>query len=468
MQCFIAILTALLCVKISVAQTTLTSLPGAYRWGGVSTDAALGKYIIAAQTSVASKTVYDGKIYYSTNYGKSFIASNAPGIGYIDLAASVDNKVAVAVSNTEVFISLNYGVSWSSGTSAFAAVQAATNNNGQYIVTMSSGQINCLRVSADSGASWTGTFGPNLNSGSCTGVGMDGSGSTVLLGVAGSGLYFSKRSSTNSWSTPKLSYPSIASFQTIAYGGGTFYAGQTSSPYYIMRTTNLGSTWAIAGLSKSYAFDTSSMILSNMRVDNATGQTFIAIIGGDLFYSSNLGDSATQISIGVYTEVCTMTNNGTVGYWNQGSNPLTSMVKGDPSAMAVDTTTTTTSGGSAGILITIIVIVVVCGCIGILCGIGFIFCRAACLATICIYSSMTAQPQQPMGAMQEYPPAYGNSAAPVYVQSSAPPAYYGQQQPVYVQSTAPPGYYGQPTPVNSEPIYGRPVQGDPKVINIAV
>lgn len=126
----------------------------AQTWSRVSAVSA-SSISISADGSKIMAAVYGGGIYVSTNFGVSWTLTTAPSTNWTAIASSFDGNKIIATSYTGgIYISTNAGITWTN---------SETNAPGQYrILAVSSSDGNKLAVadyfavstSTDSGVSW--------------------------------------------------------------------------------------------------------------------------------------------------------------------------------------------------------------------------------------------------------------------------------------------------------------------------
>ncbi len=279
---------------------TKTSLPNAL-YTGLSSDST-GSYL----TAVA----YYGPIYYSNDSGVSWKVSDAPRDSYNAVAASSTGQYVIAGSDYKTLVSSDYGQHFTAVTSK-AAEHVAVSSTGQYMVTNTGGYTispnTCLSYSNNYGASFTSGLGPpNTNRTDCGGVGIDSSGTYVVLLVHLQGLWVSNNvTDISSW---QLTYGTDTYIEAIAFGGTSFYAGYWSVPGYLIQSTDYGYTWIL----KSALTENSNAILS-LAVDSTGVNVLVASYLG-LYLSQDSGDSYETI-YPTNSYVCAMNGNTTLAIW---------------------------------------------------------------------------------------------------------------------------------------------------------
>jgi hypothetical protein len=194
----------------------IVSNVGAYGWLGAAMSAT-GQYIVLCT---------NGYVYVSSNYGASFTAITAIGAAYwtsVSISASGQYIWAV-VNNGSAFTSGNYGSTWSSASGVPTVSQVAVSGSGQY-VTLVSNYGNNAWISNNFGVSWTNVSTGGVN---CNGVSMSSTGRYQLVG-ANNGIWLSTNFGV---SFTRLS----AVVNNIGYGTAMSATGR----YMIVGTENAG------------------------------------------------------------------------------------------------------------------------------------------------------------------------------------------------------------------------------------
>ncbi len=216
-----------------------TSLPTNF-YTGVSSDSS-GSYLTAV--------VRNGPIYYSNDRGVSWKVSDAPNPGnYLAVAASTTGQYVIAASASATLVSSDYGEHFTTAaTMDRSSNSVAVSGSGQYMVSISaSGTLKtCLSYSNNYGASFVSGLGPNISVTTCTAVGIDFSGTYVVLSVYSQGLWTTNNvKDASSW---QLTYEYDVEIYAIAFGGTSFYGSVSSYPAYVIQSTDYGYTWTIKG-----------------------------------------------------------------------------------------------------------------------------------------------------------------------------------------------------------------------------
>jgi hypothetical protein len=237
-----------------------TPLPASF-WGSVTSDSS-GKYLAAGQYVNYTSNPQQGLIYYSLDGGNSWNASNTPVGDYIWLTSDDSGQYKAACSAEQVFLSTDYGVTWTENANSPVCRSIASDASGQRLVasqyaTTASGNI---AISTDGGASWTSSLGP-----SGTGVvACDSFGVNMLYAVAYQGVYVSVNGGLQ-WTSTPLS--DSTNWQTVAVsstGNAMYAASSFSDPSSVYKSVDFGVSWtAISQLTGIYysAIDKSGMKL---------------------------------------------------------------------------------------------------------------------------------------------------------------------------------------------------------------
>ena len=275
---------------------------------------------------MATQGTYNGQIYFSLNGGLSWSVSDSPAIGYYSIAgssASGQYLIAAGVSNNALYLSTNYGQNWTVPTTPRPNPSyVAVSSTGQYMIySQSFTQNACLTYSSDFGSSWS-NIGPN---GSCGPAAISPTGDFIVFNMKNIGLY----SSTDGGTTFTLQYPTTSSFVSILYAatGSVFYAGMSTSPYSILRSTDNGSKWSTV----SGTVNNTNQIYS-FSVDSS-GDNILAVIDFNLYFSTDAGNSFTQIDDTPSTSSdCVLNGQGNFCLYNYGTTyPNTYVYSANPS-----------------------------------------------------------------------------------------------------------------------------------------
>ncbi len=285
-----------------------TSLPANF-YTGVSSDSS-GSYLTAA--------ALNGPIYYSDDRGVSWKVSDAPNpVNYLAVAASSTGQYVIAESATTILVSSDYGEHFTTAANISGRFNSvAVSGTGQYMVSISDSVTpnTCLSYSNNYGASFVSGLGPNTTSinsdgSKCVGVGIDASGTYVVLSVYSQGLWVSNNVlNASAW---QLTYEYDVEISAIAFGGTSFYAGYVSTPAYVVQSTDYGYTWTVKGS----VYDQ----IRSIAVDS-TGVNVLLASYYHLYLSQDSGTTYDWLwsSPAVYN--CAMNGNTTVAVFTSGIN----------------------------------------------------------------------------------------------------------------------------------------------------
>jgi photosystem II stability/assembly factor-like uncharacterized protein len=305
-------------IHFSNGQIQKADIPGTYLWGGFSSDAT-GTYLTAAQEP--SSPIYNSPqmIYYSMDGGTTWQASTAPAVGYycIASASSAPNYV-VAGSLNAIYVSTNYGQSFTQTSTFNANYAAAVSANGQYMA-VSTSSSGCMAYSSDFGSTWTTNLTPSGLTSSCTSVAMSSNGATIVLGTNANGVYVSTNGGT-SWTQ---TYSTTQEISTVAFGDGLFYAAMYGSPYYVLISSNSGSSWSVTSGST-----TGSMMPWELAVAANLG-SYVVSAATELYLSTNSGATYTELTGSTKTRSVAVNGDGTLTMFNAGNNSVSYLYFGN-------------------------------------------------------------------------------------------------------------------------------------------
>ena len=131
-----------------------------------------------------------GGIYISTNFGISFTLTSAINTEFVAMSAS--GQYQTASTSTNIYISQNYGQTWTQNSQSFiAADKLAMSSSGQYQACIQYHLTN-IYISINFGITWSSYITPILN---ITSVAMSSSGQYIAVvgnnGIPGSQIYIS-------------------------------------------------------------------------------------------------------------------------------------------------------------------------------------------------------------------------------------------------------------------------------------
>lgn len=213
-----------------------------------------GQYMLAGISKFASSGYEEGGLYLSTNYGSTW--TFVPLIGYWYKVAISDNgQYMLAVEQYgKAYQSTNYGSTWSELSTGIDSYRgAALSGSGQYqMITISNTSASSVLVSLNYGSSWsTVLIASYENFNSCA---INSSGEFFYVGF-GAGNAGVKRSLNYGASWSFLSFPSITGFVSdinCTADGEKLVAPVFGNPNGLVKSLNYGSSWVTTGTSSSW------------------------------------------------------------------------------------------------------------------------------------------------------------------------------------------------------------------------
>jgi len=220
---------------------------------------------------------------------------------------ATSNLKVFAGSDSGVYVSPNYGTSWTKTALNNKLVYSlAVLGNAIYAGTSGSG----IYYTTNDGANWTQT---SLNTQTIYALTI--SGNTIFAGASGNGVYSSTNNGIN-WTQNSLSSHSVVS---LAASGSNIYAG--TSIYGIYRSTNNGINWTQTSMNSStfkalaingsyYFAGAYSLSGSNGFYRSTDGNSW-SLVGLNNINVLSLGITGIMIFAGTENGVYLSTNNGT-------------------------------------------------------------------------------------------------------------------------------------------------------------
>jgi photosystem II stability/assembly factor-like uncharacterized protein len=236
--------------------------PATTTWKAIAVSSN-GKY----QSAVVGTS---GQIYISSDYGVTWTAKDSSR-AWTAIAMTADGKIQSAtVSTGNIYVSYDYGVTWTSKGSSLAWAGISMSSDGKIQTAVVS--TGYAYVSTDYGATWT-QKGSSL---AWTGVAMSSDGKIQTATVSTGNIYISSDYG-NTW-TAKGS--SLAWSAVAMSDDGKIQTGVVNGEY-IYISSNYGSTWTQSG--SSLAWNSVSM--------SADGKIQTATVGtsGQIYISSDYG-----------------------------------------------------------------------------------------------------------------------------------------------------------------------------------
>ena len=196
--------------------TPITTLQATTNWEGVAISAS-GQYMVAV--------AYDtSKLYVSSNYGVTWTVS-ATQKQYIGVSISASGKYIIATTVDTPQISSNYGLTFSniSSLGSLYSYASAISANGSYMVIAN--WNGTIRVSSNYGASWTAVT--SVPTKTWYGATMSSSGRYITLGVLYGGSVWTSSNFGQTW-TERTSL-STGSWASVSMSGdGKYQLGVTT------------------------------------------------------------------------------------------------------------------------------------------------------------------------------------------------------------------------------------------------
>jgi hypothetical protein len=256
------------------------------------------------QTAISSTYL----VYVSSNYGQTWSGSTtangltANNINFVKVSVSSSGQYQVISYQSGgapaggVFISSNYGQTWTnvSSGSTVQMMGVAISGNGQYIILGSNyNATSYIYISSNYGLTWTATSQQIVNGSE---VVISNTGQYMLATNLSNNVFLSSNYGAN-WSQ----LPNYGAMLAISSSGQYIAVGSTSTGTYI--SSNYGA---------SFTLNSSLINIGGISI-SSTGQYMIAHVfsSGLIWVSSNYGLSWTSISTG-YTNMygCAVSGNG--------------------------------------------------------------------------------------------------------------------------------------------------------------
>lgn len=272
-----------------------------------------GATIVARGDQTDSNQTYSNSIYVSTNNFASISAAKLVlGRGGTSVACS-DNAQYILAGHSDLvtpalFLSTNTGSTWTYPTFANTATNVCSvsmSSSGQYQLAGIGGHTviggittGAVYVSSDFGSSWT----SNLASANWQASGMSSTGQYMWVGSADTKLYTSNNYGST-W-TPVIIPGSTSVYATSGTGGTSVYANKIAvstdgtivaltSNTTLCVSTNRGNTWNITNAAYNSNFNNGGGGQNQsygMQMSNDGGLIITATYGsGNLYYSTNYG-----------------------------------------------------------------------------------------------------------------------------------------------------------------------------------
>jgi photosystem II stability/assembly factor-like uncharacterized protein len=267
-------------------------------WAAVVSAPGLGRLVAAVKQGSGN----GGYIYYSTNWGVTWVAAGAPSANWSALASSADGSKLVAAANGGlIYTSTNAGAAWvasNRGLSAQNWAAVASSADGSRLVAAVRNGL--VYTSTNSGADWTAGSVP-VNS--WTAVASSPDGNTLLaLAQAGSPSY---RSTDGGLTWTVISAP-VNFWQGLASSadGNELLAAPLSG--YLYRSTNSGATWQ--QLNTVEAVITNLFVVSTVITNQTTHKAGTNVLFSAAWADTNLVNTE-DINLGSETGISVVGTN---------------------------------------------------------------------------------------------------------------------------------------------------------------
>jgi hypothetical protein len=237
--------------------------------GSVAVNRGSGQYMAMAASSLINTTnARGGGIFVSSNYGSTW--TFRAFIAYWGFVRMSDNgQYMIAMPNYgQAYMSSDYGVNWSMITSTVSFggstvsvgfgsfSDACISGDGQYMIIINntagtSAQPRCVFLSSNYGASWSVTKSFSFDDKNINGVDISSNGAYMFLAKEGEILRSTNYGS--SWSSVTGFDASITvqdvkcvadGSKVIAAKTGSSFGINTSTPNYLMTSSDYGSSWS--------------------------------------------------------------------------------------------------------------------------------------------------------------------------------------------------------------------------------
>jgi len=205
-----------------------------------------GKY----QTASTYNTPF-GFIYTSDNYGQTWTQLPTQETSIQGIAMSSDGKVQIFVTYTtsEYKISKDYGKTWTNGTvvSASGVKGVAISNDGKYITIVGAGSSDRIYISSNYGSSWT-TIG---SIGTWNSVAMSSDGKFQAAARGGTGFIYISNNYGNTWSIKNNSGSRL--WLSISMSSDGKYIAATTDGTYNYVSYDYGENWTVSYINNRIA-----------------------------------------------------------------------------------------------------------------------------------------------------------------------------------------------------------------------
>lgn len=287
--------------KVSGYASASVSLPAKAEWILIASNLYFTSYMAGISYTGQYQTIkysstsvaFDNKIYYSSDYGNTWNTTTITDPSWVNstnLVMSLDGLTQlfgdIASSSGNLYISINYGVTWnllvSFGTLfslPYCPISScAINGNGTVITAVVTGSSpGIIFQTFNSGVSWTQTT-PSFNTGNAVNV-MSTDGTYQVIVPANSNGIFVYESST--WTrnmSPTL--PNLIYSCVCISSDGTIQS--VASDTYIYTSTNKGNTWTLA-------FNSAVYNITRLYCDNSGKNQVATTYNNGIYLSTDYG-----------------------------------------------------------------------------------------------------------------------------------------------------------------------------------
>lgn len=277
--------------KTWTASTMPSSITGFFYHPSMS---ASGQYALAC--GMVDSSGYLGRVYVSSNYGQTWtqVANTTSSLVYIfTTTMSASGQYGLFGNNTGViYYSFNYGVTWTASTAPSATwLSIANSASGQYAIA-GSGASQSIHYSMDYGQTWTAS---NSGVGYWQSLSMSSSGQYCVGCIATSTgrIYYSSdygQTWTQSTSAPQANWYSVSISSTGQYAlacqnqasGKVYYSIDKGVTWTAMSFATTG-TWREVAISKSGQYAIGGIFSSQLYYSSNTSTTTVSKDLADVF-----------------------------------------------------------------------------------------------------------------------------------------------------------------------------------------
>ena len=256
-----------------------TSGTTAVAWSAIACSGS-GQYVVASITS--------GAIWYSSTYGQTWTVSSASSLAWSSIAISASGQNAVAcVTTGALWYSSNFGQSWTasttSGTTTLAWTCIAISASGQYVVACVN--AGSLWYSSTYGQTWTASTTSGTTAVAWTSIAISASGQYAVASINTGAIWYS----TNFGQTWTVSSSSSLAWTSVAISASGQYSVACVNAAAIWYSTNFGNTWTAV---------TDTTLQKNWQriALSSTGQYITAAINSGVIYTSYTPTNTLAVS----------------------------------------------------------------------------------------------------------------------------------------------------------------------------